>query len=303
MKKLVKIALLSLVTVALLAGCTDATATVSDKNKTIIKVGNTTVTKGDIYNEMMKDDAGNTIVNLAMKQIANDEIETTADIQSEAQKIYDDYKAQIEATGVDFEEGLKTYGYTSPEDFMDYCVSTVKSQKLIDKYIEDNFDKLVDEYRPVKAKMIYLDGTSGIEAAAEKGKQAIEEIKAGKSFEEVAEQYSDRKTSAEETLYLLANNSTLDYNVLQFLSTSTTPTLSDLIQANSGNAYYIVQITNTNIQQMRDDFISELKDQEKTSETVYYNYFKDHKFTVYDIDVYNTIKENYPTYLVQDVKD
>ena len=303
MKKLVKIALLSLVTVALLAGCTDATATVSDKNKVILKVGNTTVTKGELYDEMMKDDAGNTIVNLAMKQIANDEVETTDDIQKEAQEIYDNYKAQIEATGMDFEEGLKTYGYTSKEDFMDYCVSTVKAQKLIDKYIDDNFDKLVEENRPVKAKMIYLDGTNGIEAAAEKGQKALAELKAGKTFEEVAAEYSDRVTSSAETLYLLANNSTLDYNVLQFMSTNQTPTLSDLIQANSGNAYYIVQITNTNIQQIRDDFITALKNQEKTSETVYYNYFKDHKFRVYDIDVYNTLKANYPTYLVQDVKD
>ncbi len=184
---------------------------------------------------------------------------------------------------------------------MDYCVSTIKAQKLIDKYIEDNFDKLVEEYRPMKAKMIYLDGTEGIEAAAEKGNQALAELKAGKPFEEVAEQYSDRVSSATESLYLLANNSSLDYNVLMFMSAnSATPTLSDLIQANSGNAYYIVQITNTNIQQIKSDFVSSLKEMSSTSETVYYNYFKDHKFTIYDIDVYNTIKENYPSYIVQD---
>ncbi len=106
MKKLVKIALVSLLCIGMLAGCKDATATISDRNKLIIKVGNTTIDKGQIYDEMMKDDAGNTVVNLAMKQIANTELETTSEIQEEAQALYDSYKAQIEATGMDFEEGL-----------------------------------------------------------------------------------------------------------------------------------------------------------------------------------------------------
>ena len=103
MKKLVKIALLSFITVALLAGCKDATATVSNPKEMLVKIGNVTVTKGDVYAEMMKDDASNTVVNLALKQIANAEVETTDDIKKEAQSTYDDYKAQIESTGVDFE--------------------------------------------------------------------------------------------------------------------------------------------------------------------------------------------------------
>ncbi len=299
MKKLVKIALLSFITVALLAGCKDATATVSNPKEMLIKIGNVTVTKGDVYAEMMKDDASNTVVNLALKQIANAEVETTDDIKKEAQSTYDDYKAQIESTGVDFETGLKQYGYASAEEFMDYCISTVKADRLLDKYIDENWDKLVEENKPVKAKMIWVDGSNGMEDAQKEANEAIALLKSGVSFAEVSEKYNDRPAYAEEKLYTLANNSTLDYNVLQFMLNTTTPTLSEAIQANTGSAYYVVQVTNTNINQMKDEFITAYKNMTNTRDTVFHNYFKAHKFTIYDIDVFNTVKANYPSYLVQ----
>ncbi|MBR3352910.1 MAG: hypothetical protein IKG35_12420 [Erysipelotrichaceae bacterium] len=299
MKKLVKIALLSFITVALLAGCKDATATVSNSKEMLIKIGNVTVTKGDVYAEMMKDDASNTVVNLALKQIANAEVETTDDIKKEAQSTYDDYKAQIESTGVDFETGLKQYGYASAEEFMDYCISTVKADRLLDKYIDENWDKLVEENKPVKAKMIWVDGSNGMEDAQKEANEAIALLKSGVSFEEVSEKYNDRSAYAEEKLYTLANNSTLDYNVLQFMLNTATPTLSEAIQANTGSAYYVVQVTNTNINQMKDEFITAYKNMTNTRDTVFHNYFKAHKFTIYDIDVFNTVKSNYPSYLVQ----
>lgn len=299
MKKLVKIALLSFITVALLAGCKDATATVSNPKEMLIKIGNVTVTKGDVYAEMMKDDASNTVVNLALKQIANAEVETTDDIKKEAQSTYDDYKAQIESTGVDFETGLKQYGYASAEEFMDYCISTVKADRLLDKYIDENWDKLVEENKPVKAKMIWVDGSNGMEDAQKEANEAIALLKSGMSFEEVSEKYNDRSAYAEEKLYTLANNSTLDYNVLQFMLNTATPTLSEAIQANTGSAYYVVQVTNTNINQMKDEFIEAYKNMTNTRDTVFHNYFKAHKFTIYDIDVFNAVKSNYPSYLVQ----
>ncbi len=282
MKKLVKIALLSFITVALLAGCKDATATVSNPKEMLIKIGNVTVTKGDVYAEMMKDDASNTVVNLALKQIANAEVETTDDIKKEAQSTYDDYKAQIESTGVDFETGLKQYGYASAEEFMDYCISTVKADRLLDKYIDENWDKLVEENKPVKAKMIWVDGSNGMEDAQKEANEAIALLKSGVSFEEVSEKYNDRSAYAEEKLYTLANNSTLDYNVLQFMLNTATPTLSEAIQANTGSAYYVVQVTNTNINQMKDEFITAYKNMTNTRDTVFHNYFKAHKFTIYD---------------------
>ena len=299
MKKLVKIALLSFITVALLAGCKDATATVSNPKEMLVKIGNVTVTKGDVYAEMMKDDASNTVVNLALKQIANAEVETTDDIKKEAQSTYDDYKAQIESTGVDFETGLKQYGYASAEEFMDYCISTVKADRLLDKYIDENWDKLGEENKPVKAKMIWVDGSNGMEDAQKEANEAIALLKSGVSFEEVSEKYNDRSAYAEEKLYTLANNSTLDYNVLQFMLNTATPTLSEAIQANTGSAYYVVQVTNTNINQMKDEFITAYKNMTNTRDTVFHNYFKAHKFTIYDIDVFNTVKANYPSYLVQ----
>lgn len=299
MKKLLTVILLAAMALTMLAGCEDATAKVSNANEMIMKIGKTTYTKGQLYEAMMEDDAVNTVVTKALQMIADAEIETTDEIKTEAQEMIDDYKEQIaETTDEPFEEAIKMYGYDSLEAFEEYCLLTTKSSHLLDKYIEENWDSLLEEYAPVKAKMIYVSGADGAEEGYKKAEEALEALKSGQNFEEVAEAYTSNKNIMTEKLYT-RKDSSLDYNVLQYLTTVSAPGLSQVITNKDVNGYYVVQVTNINQTQLKDDFIALLKDDTDFSDTVISHFFKLHNFTVYDIDVFNEIKENYPAYLVQ----
>ena len=65
MKKLVLLALGAL----LLAGCSDARASLKDPKTAVFSVGNQTLTKGDMYNFMLARDAGYFTINEAKKVI------------------------------------------------------------------------------------------------------------------------------------------------------------------------------------------------------------------------------------------
>ncbi len=301
MKKFVKVILLSGLLLIFMTGCENATANITNGKKMLMKVGKTTFTKGMLYDAMLDDDAGNTVVSEAMRLVADAEVETTPEIQEEAQKTYDDYKAQISETTDDpFEEAIKVYGYDSVEDFMNYCITTAKSSHLFEQYIDEKWNDLMEQYYPVKAKMIYIKtNDKGADEAYGRAQQAIDDIKAGKSFEEVAEACTDNKSLTAEKLYT-RKSSSLDYNVLQYLTSTTTPGLSQVVTNQDATGYYVIMVTNVNQSQLKDEFVSMLKDDTDFGDTVTGYFFKKHNFTVYDIDTFNTIKSNYPAYLVQE---
>ena len=145
--------------------------------------------------------------------------------------------------------------------------------------------------------MIFIDSSEiGNDEGRKKAEEAIAEIKAGSVFEDVAAKYTSDSALTAEKLYT-RDNSSLDYNVLQFLATVQAPTLSDVIVNKNANGYYIVQVTVTNQEQLRIDTIDYLKSLSTFTDKAYGYFFTKHNFTVYDIDVYNSIKRNYPSYL------
>ena len=299
MKKFIKIVVIALSLCCVLAGCKDATATVSNPKEVLIQIGKQKITKQDLYDRMMKDDAANTILTKAMEVVANAEIPDSEEITKAAQEKFDTYKAQLESEG-DFEEVLKSLGYDSVEAFLNYCVTIAKSEALQDKYIDEKRDDLYQQYMPLKARMIFIDGSEiGNDAAREKALEVITKIKTGEDFGNVAQQYSDKTDLANETFYT-RNSTSLDYNVLSYLMTVQNPTLSDPIVNSSANGYYVIQTTVTNQRQLKDDFSAYLKNLSTFLDECNGYYFTKHKFTLYDIDVYNTIKANYPSYLGKD---
>ena len=298
MKKFVKITLLVVLALSVLSGCKDATATISDKSTLIMSIGRTKITKGDVYDAMCSDDAANTVISKALALIAEKEVEITDEIRKSAEETYTDYKEQIEKSGDDFEETIKSYGYDSVEAFMDYCIENARISALTDKYIEDNWTAILEEYGPVKARIISISSTTDDAAAKEKIQSALSELKAGGDFEAVAAKFSDVEDLAKETLY--TRKSSLDYNILQFLETVNAPTLSDIITSQKGTAYYIVQVTNINAEQLKEELITSLKDTTDFVNGIYTNYCEKHNFRIYDIGVYDLIKNSYPAFLVQD---
>jgi predicted small secreted protein len=293
MKK-TKLSVITLLAVLLLlAGCGNKTAKISDGNDILIQFGDTRITKADLYYSMLKTDAGYTVINLANNMIANIEIETTDELITEVQNQVDSYKASLTD---DWQKSLESLGFETEEELFEQLLSSLKANKLVSKYIDENFDTLVADHAPLMARMIYIKyNDNDIEKAKADADLALAEIKAGADFKTVAEKYSDSPSLADETLY--TRYSQVDYNVLQFLLSVMDVTLSGPIENSNSSGIYIVQITKTNIEQIKESFINSLNKNEDIIADANNYYFTKHAFVLYDIKTYELIKMNYPSYL------
>ena len=297
MKKLTLI--ISILAIALtLSACGNKTANVSH-NDVLIQFGNNKITTSDLYYQMLEADKGATVINQVAKYILDQEIETTDEIIAEAEKQLADIKVEMEG---DLSSLMKSYGFETEEELLQQIIYSVKSDKLIDKYISTNLDSIYEQYKPFKAQMIYIeinstDDPDG-EAAKKEAQLVVDLLKSGASFEEVSKEHSDKTSYGTETLY--TTESTLDYNVLAYAQSVSSPALSDIILNNNKTGYYVVQVTVTNKEQLKEDFISSLKNNSDFTSLVENSYFRDHNFQLYDILTYTYIDNNYSEYLSND---
>ncbi len=297
MKKLTLI--ISILAIALtLSACGNKTANVSH-NDVLIQFGKNKITTSDLYYQMLEADKGATVINQVAKYILDQEIETTDEILAEAEKQLADIKVEMEG---DLSSLMKSYGFETEEELLQQVIYSVKSDKLIDKYISTNLDSIYEQYKPFKAQMIYIeinstDDPDG-EAAKQEAQLVVDLLKSGASFEEVSKEHSDKTSYGTETLY--TTESTLDYNVLAYAQSVSSPALSDIILNNNKTGYYVVQVTVTNKEQLKEDFISSLKNNSDFTSLVENSYFRDHNFQLYDILTYTYIDNNYSEYLSND---
>ena len=297
MKKLTLI--ISILAIALtLSACGNKTANVSH-NDVLIQFGKNKVTTSDLYYQMLEADKGATVINQVAKYILDQEIETTDEILAEAEKQLADIKVEMEG---DLSSLMKSYGFETEEELLQQVIYSVKSDKLIDKYISTNLDSIYEQYKPFKAQMIYIEINSTDDPDGEVAKQeaqlVVDLLKSGASFEEVSKEHSDKTSYGTETLY--TTESTLDYNVLAYAQSVSSPALSDIILNNNKTGYYVVQVTVTNKEQLKEDFISSLKNNSDFTSLVENSYFRDHNFQLYDILTYTYIDNNYSEYLSND---
>ena len=297
MKKLTLI--ISILAIALtLSACGNKTANVSH-NDVLIQFGKNKITTSDLYYQMLEADKGATVINQVAKYILDQEIETTDEIIAEAEKQLADIKVEMEG---DLSSLMKSYGFETEEELLQQVIYSVKSDKLIDKYISTNLDSIYEQYKPFKAQMIYIeinstDDPDG-EAAKQEAQLVVDLLKSGASFEEVSKEHSDKTSYGTETLY--TTESTLDYNVLAYAQSVSSPALSDIILNNNKTGYYVVKVTVTNKEQLKEDFISSLKNNSDFTSLVENSYFRDHNFQLYDILTYTYIDNNYSEYLSND---
>ena len=151
MKKLTLI--ISILAIALtLSACGNKTANVSH-NDVLIQFGNNKITTSDLYYQMLEADKGATVINQVAKYILDQEIETTDEILAEAEKQLADIKVEMEG---DLSSLMKSYGFETEEELLQQVIYSVKSDKLIDKYISTNLDSIYEQYKPFKAQMLSL---------------------------------------------------------------------------------------------------------------------------------------------------
>ncbi len=291
--KNVKLLVLLLALLMVLSGCGNKTAKISNSSEVIFKVGKISFTQGDLYETLKKSDTAYTVINDAGALIVNAEVPTTDELAAEAQAKVDEYK---EKYGDQFEDAIKYYGYADEQALYDSILTSLKNTTLIENHIKANLEDLYTRFSPKMAKMIYVKvGDDGLDAANTLAEAAIEMINTGSTFEEAAAAYSSDTDLAKEAIYTAEDD--IDVNVASFLKTAEASGLSNVIVAKDNKGFYVVSVTGTSRASVEESFISYLKNSDDYTAEIDKYYFTKHNFQIYDVEINDYVKSNFPNYL------
>lgn len=282
MKKLLVILSLSLV----LVGCGNKTTNVSNSKDVLIKVGNQSITVGQVYSQMMATDSTAIIKQMASRIIFDIEVPMDDALKAEADTQLQEF---VDSVGENLDIYLQYYGYKDKDDYYNNgIIPSLQQEKLVRNYLTDNFDAIAAGYRPKKIRLIEItDATLASEALAE--------IKAGVDFSVVAEKYSTSNYPGDEEL--VNNKSSIPSVVVDFIDYLTIPTLSNVLTDGSTN--YIVQVTNADTNKLKDEIIESFTFDSSFTDKTLETYFVKYNFTIYDKTVFDLFVQTYPNYIAK----
>jgi len=282
MKKLLVILSLSLV----LVGCGNKTTNVSNSSDVLIKVGNQSITVGQVYSQMMATDSTAIIKQMASRIIFDKEVPMDDALKAEADTQLQEF---IDSVGENLDVYLQYYGYKDKDDYYNNgIIPSLQQEKLVRNYLTENFEAVAAGYRPKKIRLIEItDATLAAEALAE--------IKAGVDFSDVAEKYSTSTYPGDEEL--VNNTSSIPSVVVEFIDYLTTPTLSEVLT--DGTTNYIVQVTNADTNKLKDEIIESFTFDSTFTDKTLESYFVKYNFTIYDKSVYDLFIQTYPNYITK----
>ena len=279
----------------MLGGCGNATANISHGSDVIGTIGNTSITDGDIYSSLKSTSGYSYALTMIREQIFAREIEVTDEMRQQAQDEYDQYAEQYEAqdTGMTAEEYVIYLGYESVDDYINKVyLPNYEQQALNAKYMDDDNASFLEEYEPVKAQIIQ---TSDQDTAS----QALEALNNGDDFADVAEEYND-STTYDGSEQIVTTQSGLPTAVMTKLNDAEDGTLVNEVIADTTNGYYyVVRLVSKDYETIKDDIVEALQDNTTLTNDAMVYYLKKYNFTVYDVDIFNALRDSNPEYLVQ----
>ena len=274
-----------------LSGCSDAKADISNGDKVVAKVGNQEITKEDLYTTMKMSNAYNTVVEQVTKQIVDKEVPVTKEMETNAKAAFEDYK---KTAGTSFADYLKNSGYKSEEEYYkNIFLVDQQKQALNKKYVTDNYKTLMNEYHPMKAQILVFDDK-------ETAQKAFDAIKGGADFSDYAK--TGNTTNFSGALQVVNSKTTGMSSVAftQMKSVKKANTLIDkVISDASTGKFYVVKVVDSDPNNFKDEAINSVTALDEAADTAFTFYLKKYNFTIYDIDVYNSVKESKPGYIVQ----
>ncbi len=278
----------SLLALSTIAGCSDATASLKNKSTAVMKVGNTTITKGEVYSTLFASYGYTQAVTDAKHVIANNEIEVTDDMKEQADSIVEMYKSYY---GDQFTSMLESNNLTEDE-YKETYITSLQTSELTNKYIDDEFDALVLEYTPVKATILSF-------TEEDKADSALSALNDGSmTASEAATEYESSKDGSSEIVTI--NTTDYDSEALAIVRSNSSDDGWAKVTSSSSGTTYLIHVDDTDANNFKDDFKSSINSTDAVKDDAVTYFFKKYNFHVYDINLYNAIKENNPEALVQD---
>lgn len=274
-----------------LAGCSGATASVSDPDKELMTIGDVTYTRGQEYEYIKKSTGPNLVMQMAEEVIYDKEVPVTDEIRKQAEDNYNEYAK----TSDNLESYIQSMGYKDRQDYIDkVLIPAVQAEKLLTKWFTDAQEEIVQEYKPSRAQIIQADSKDSAD-------KALQALKDGKSAQDVAGQYQMEGTSYNGTAAIVTTMDTvLPTRLINTLSSaeSKAGVVNEVFENDDKTQFFVAVLVSNNYDDIKGELESTLKNDSTVTEKCLVSYLTKYDFRVFDQDIFDYLRVNYPQYLV-----
>lgn len=278
MKKIIVI----LFALFLLAGCSNENhySYLSDGDEVLFSGPNTNYTKNDLY-KSMKVSGSNQIASDIIDKIALklDGVDIEA-INKEADELIETY------TSLGYDSYIIA-SYGSMETYRKSYVSTLLLSELSKAYVNENFETLTADKKPVKMQLATF-------ATQEDAEKCLSDVSSGSTFDMAA--VNNNSTNTPASAVYTDDDTTLAYEVKDYLNSTDKLGLSSIIvniatstDANGNptetKTYYVLNVESRDVESFRDELVSLLATQVSSDDVRNY-YLSSHDIQFFDQDLY-----------------
>ena len=271
----------------LLAACGSNPSANLSSNDVIFEMNGKQVKQNELFTIMKASDAGNTALKLASKKLS-ESVEDSV-IQKELSEMI---KTQKDDLGDKFLTEVKALGFDSEEDYINNSIKPyLKSKHLIETMLNEEYTTFASEYIPREAKIVKLTDEA-------KAKEATEQLKNGKSFDDIAKDYKESSTySGQSEIYFL-QGSKLPSVVSEYITKQNAPATSEvLVTGKDDTQYFLVEVVEADATKLKDKAVERALGVSEITQKYIARIHKEHGFKVYDQSIYNALQEQYADYL------
>lgn len=244
----------------------------------VYSINNIDITADELYDELYSDYGIGILYSQLEKEIANQSIETTEEMKTNAKLSAQSIITNFQQTyGATYEEQLLTAlrqaGYSNVEDLETYLIQSEKIRLIYEEYIEKNADvtslKYIEELKPrvvshILVTMKDVNNPSAEELA--KVKEIEDALSSGKDFKEVATEFSDDSSAADggNLGYVDANTSFVPEFLEAMLTLNEGEVTSEWVHSQYG--YHLIKADATTLETLKllPEFITGLNSYDPT---------------------------------------
>lgn len=270
----------------LLAGCSDASAKITNGNEAVVTIGDQSYTRQELYSFMSNYGGSYYAVVNAQKTILDTEVPVTEEMTSTVDSTLELYSQMM---GSYLETYLQSQGFSGIEQYREILIQNEQLGELYKKYVEANYDSLSATFAPKSIQLMKF-GTE------EEANTALQAVKDGNDFATVAQ---ENQSTVDGAAQLVTSTSSFETVVQYAISTQAAGELSEVIGNDDKTAYYIVKVVSTDAAELKEEAIPVIAGADTIADQAVQYYFKEYNFTVYDIDLYNQLQQSYSDLLNQ----
>lgn len=250
---------------------------VKNGDKEIISEESVSITKNDLYDYFLNNNGMNLTLDSAISFICDKELNDEDALNAKIEKIKQQY---VDYIGSDLASYAKENGYEDEQSFIDDVITPdAKSTLLQEKYINDQYDDLIKDYKVKYIKTITVDTES----------QALKIIDGSKD-ETAFNNYMNEFSGTDQGL-VTKESTVLDKNITKKLGKFTKDGIYSQVIKTSDSKYAVVWVYNTDKSKLKDEISSSLAEISNIKQDAETFYLRKYNFEVYEPQIKDQIEE------------